>query len=151
MNTEFDAEEINLISLAQEYSSEEKARELLEAWRWPEGPFCPHCNAKEPYKLTPQSTSKKPGRKGLYKCRSKDCRKQFTVTVNSIFEDSHIPVAKWLMAIFILCSSKKAISSHQLHRMLKITYKSAWFMTHRIRFAMNEGCGVTHSPDPTPI
>jgi transposase-like protein len=137
MNTKFDAEELNLIKLAQEYSDEDKARELLETLRWPEGPVCPHCKAKEPYKLTPKATSKSPGRKGLYKCR--ECRKQFTVLVGTIFSDSHIPISKWLMAIFIICSSKKAVSAHQLHRMLGMTYKSAWFMAHRIRFAMVEG------------
>jgi transposase-like protein len=135
MNNNFDAEELSLIKLAKEYSDEDKARALLETLRWPEGAKCPHCKAKEPYKIVPGKGTKT--RKGLYKCRQ--CRKQFTVTVGSIFEDSHIPISKWLMAIFIICSSKKAISAHQLHRMLDITYKSAWFMAHRIRFAMNEG------------
>src|SRR5262249_351228 len=68
----------------------------------------------------------------------KACRKQFTVTVGSIFEDSHIPLHKWLMAIYLICSSKKGISAHQLHRMLGVTYKSAWFMAHRIRYAMTQ-------------
>jgi transposase-like protein len=136
-NQEFDAEELNLITLAQEYSDEDKARGLLESLRWPNGPVCPHCKAEKPYTLTPKPDSKKPGRKGLYKCR--ECRKQFTVLVGTIFSDSHIPISKWLMAIFIICSSKKAVSAHQLHRMLDMTYKSAWFMAHRIRFAMVEG------------
>jgi transposase-like protein len=127
-------DELNLVTLAQEYADEDKARGLLESLRWPHGAYCPHCKADEPYKLTPKPTSKRPARTGLYKCRT--CRKQFTVTVGSIFEDSHIPISKWLMAIFLICSSKKGMSSHQLHRMLKITYKSAWFMTHRLRFAM---------------
>ena len=137
MKTEFDAEELNLITLAQEYSDPEKARNLLETLRWPNGPVCPHCKAEKPYALTPKTESRRPGRKGLYKCR--ECRKQFTVTVGTIFEDSHIPISKWLMAIFILCSSKKAISAHQLHRMLGMTYKTAWFMAHRIRYAMGPG------------
>jgi transposase-like protein len=137
MKAEFNAEELNLIKLAQEYSDPDKARTLLESMRWPHGATCPHCKAKEPYKITPKETSKRPARQGLYKCR--ECRKQFTVTVGTIFEDSHIPISKWLMAIFILCSSKKGISAHQLHRMLGITYKTAWFMAHRIRFAMTEG------------
>jgi transposase-like protein len=132
--TEFDAEELNLITLAKEYSDEDKARSLLESFRWPQGPVCPHCKAEKPYTLKPNPESKRPCRKGLYKCRS--CRKQFTVTVGTLFEDSHIPISKWLMAIFILCSSKKAISAHQLHRMLGITYKTAWFMAHRVRYAM---------------
>jgi len=79
----------------------------------------------------------KPGRKGLYKCGA--CRKQFTVMVNTVFSDSHIPISKWLMCLFILCSSKKGISAHQIHRMLDVSYKAAWFMCHRVRFAMGEG------------
>lgn len=140
-NGAFDKDDLNLFTLAQEYSDADKARELLESLRWPNGPVCPHCandgKAKSIYALTPKSGSKRPARKGLYKCGA--CRKQFTVTVGTIFEDSHIPISKWLMAIFILCSSKKGMSAHQLHRMLKITYKTAWFMAHRIRFAMGEG------------
>lgn len=133
------AEELNLIKLAKDYSDEDKARELLESMRWPDGPICPHCKnsgteAKGVVKLTPKTTSKTPARKGVYFCGA--CRKQFTVTVGTIFEGSHIPISKWLMAMFIMCSAKKAISSNQLHRMLGVTYKSAWFMTHRLRFAM---------------
>jgi transposase-like protein len=111
-----------------------EARAYLEGLRWPDGPVCPHCGADKPYRL-----SRKPGskmRRGVLKCRS--CRKQFTVTVGTIFEDSHIPLNKWLMAIHLLCASKKGISAHQLHRMLGVTYKSAWFMAHRIRYAMEQ-------------
>ena len=127
-------DELNLISLAQEYSDNDKARELLESMLWPHGAYCPHCKADEPYKLKPKASSKRPARKGLYKCWT--CRKQFTVTVGTIFEDSHIPIGKWLMAIYLLCSSKKGMSALQLSRMLKLTYKSAWFMAHRLRYAM---------------
>lgn len=91
----------------------------------------------EPYKLTPKATSKKPGRKGLYKCKA--CRKQFTVTVLTVFEDSRIPLSKWLLAIHLLASSKKGMSAHQLHRNLGISYKAAWFMAHRLRYAMTSG------------
>jgi transposase-like protein len=135
------SEELNLVTLAQKYSDNEAARQLLESMLWPNGPVCPHCKntteQKGIYTIKPKLTSKRPARKGLYKCAA--CRKQFTVKVGTIFEDSHIPFGKWLMAIFLLCSSKKGMSSHQIHRMLKVTYKTAWFMTHRIRFAMNEG------------
>jgi transposase-like protein len=130
-------EELNLIKLAQEYADEDKARGLLESLRWPNGPICPHCqNAKEKPISTLRASPKsnRPVRQGVYKCGA--CRKQFTVTVGTVFEDSHIPISKWLMAMFILCSSKKSISANQLHRMLGITYKTAWFMAHRIRFAM---------------
>jgi transposase-like protein len=134
-NHKQDSEEINLVTLAQEYSSDRKARKFLESLLWPNGPVCPHCQFAEVYKLKPKATSKAPARRGLYKCAA--CRKQFTVTVGTIMEDSHIPICKWLMAIFIVCSSKKSISANQLHRMLKVTYKSAWFMAHRIRYAMS--------------
>ncbi|MBI3879409.1 MAG: IS1595 family transposase [Verrucomicrobia bacterium] len=134
-NAKFEAEELNLFTIAREYSDDDKARELLENIRWPNGPVCPHCGGKEAYRLTPRPTAKSPGRKGLLKCKA--CRKQFTVTVGTIFSDSHIPLGKWLMAIHVLCASKKAVSAHQLHRMLGITYKTAWFMAHRIRYAMS--------------
>jgi transposase-like protein len=114
----------------------DEAREQLEKLRWPNGPACPHCGGLNPYSIKGKPDSKRPARKGVYKC--KECRKQFTVTVGTIFEDSHIPLNKWLMAISLLCSSKKGISAHQLHRMLDMTYKSAWFMAHRIRYAMEQ-------------
>jgi transposase-like protein len=116
--------------------SEDEAREMIEALRWPDGAICPHCGADRPYSLKPRPTSKRPGRKGLYKCRK--CRKQFTVTVGTIFEDSHISLRTWLQAIHLLCASKKGMSAHQLHRMLDVSYKSAWFMAHRIRYAMTQ-------------
>jgi transposase-like protein len=116
------------------YLNEDAAREYLEQVRWPDGAICPHCNSVGAYKLQPKADSKKPVRAGVWKCKT--CRKQFTVRVGTIFEDSHIPLYQWLSAIQFLCASKKGISAHQLHRMLNITYKSAWFMAHRIRFAM---------------
>lgn len=138
MKDDFTTEELDLIELAREYSDADKARELLEHLRWPNGPICPHCRndgkAKAIYPLKAKATSKSPARKGVYKCGA--CRKQFTVTVNTIFESSHIPIATWLMAVFLLCSSKKSISSLQLSRMLKVSYKTAWFLSHRIRHAM---------------
>jgi transposase-like protein len=137
-NERLDADELNLIELAQQYSDNDKARELLESLRWPNGPVCPHCQndgkGKPIYQLAARATSKAPARKGVYKCGA--CRKQFTVTVGTVFEASHIPISKWMLAVFILCSGKKSTSSHQMHRMLKVTYKTAWFMTHRIRYAM---------------
>jgi len=132
-------EELTLKLLAKEYADESKARGLLEGMLWPEGPVCPHCknhHEKPIYKLQSGKTSKSPARQGVYKCGA--CRKQFTVTVGTIFEGSHIPISTWLMAIFILCSSKKSVSSKQLERMLGVTYKTAWFMSHRLRYAMME-------------
>lgn len=118
--------------------TEEEAREMLESIRWPNGAVCPKCGSdKGAYKLQSKPESKHKIRPGVYKCKS--CRKKFTVTVGTIFEDSHIPLDKWMIAIYLMNASKKGISAHQLHRMLDITYKAAWFMCHRIRFAMSEG------------
>jgi transposase-like protein len=125
--------EIDLIGLIQEIGDEKQARRYLEGLRWPNGPVCPRCGG-EGYALKPRAESKSPVRAGVYKCRK--CRKQFTVTVGTIFEDSHIPISKWLLAIHLMCASKKGMSAHQLHRMLNLDYKSAWFMCHRIRYAM---------------
>lgn len=123
--------------LAHEFQDEEKAREALESERWPDGPVCPHCGIiGEAYKLEMRHGAKTHARKGVYKCAA--CRKQFTVTVGTIFERSHIPLNKWLAAIHLLCASKKGMSAHQLHRMLGVTLKSAWFMAHRIRYGMTQ-------------
>lgn len=129
---------LDLSKLAKYFSDEDAARALLESMRWGQnGAVCPHCGGADPYKLTPKPSSTRPGRKGLYKCRA--CRKQFTVTVGTIFEDSHIPISKWLLALHLLASSKKGMSAHQLHRMLGISYKGAWFMAMRLRHAMSNG------------
>lgn len=117
---------------AAHFHDNDKAREHLEAIRWPNGPVCPHCGSTaQPYVL-----KGKAHRPGLLKCV--DCREQFSVTVGTVFERSKIPLSKWLTATYLLCSSKKGISSHQLHRTLGVTYKTAWFMTHRIREAMRD-------------
>ena len=112
------------------YSDANKAREHLEALHWPHGPVCPRCGTFDRItKLAGKST-----RPGVYKCN--ECAKPFTVTVGTIFEDSKIPLNKWLLAFRLLNSAKKGFSAHELHRDLGITYKSAWFMAHRIREAM---------------
>lgn len=122
--------------LAPQFRDEDAAREYLEKHTWPDGPVCPHCGlVNEAYKLTPKPGSKSAVRKGVWKC--KGCRKQFTVTVKSIFADSHIPLHKWLLAIHLMASSKKGISAHQLMRNLEIgSYQTAWFMAHRIRWVL---------------
>lgn len=128
----------------EHFHDEEAAFKKVEALLWPEGPVCPYCGCmgriyvlngvrSKPSKKNPEGIE----RFGLKKCG--DCRKQFTVRVKTIFESSHIPLHKWLQAIHLLCSSKKGISSHQLHRILEITYEAAWFMSHRIREAMRTG------------
>ena len=143
---------MNLADLMERFSTVDAARDYLEKQRWPEGPECPHCGlVGEAYKITPKPIPpvteyqtkaelkakrvRKP-RRGLWKCAG--CRKPFTVTVGTIFEDSHIPLNKWVIAVHLLCASKKGMSAHQLHRMLGVTYKSAWFMAHRIRYGMSQ-------------
>ncbi len=119
------------------FTDADKAREYLEAMRWADGVYCPHCGVVDnAAKLEPKPKAKAHARKGVWQCR--DCRKQFTATVGTIFEGSHIPLNLWFLAIHLMCSSKKGMSAHQLHRMLGVTYKSAWFMAHRIRFGMTE-------------
>lgn len=116
--------------------TEEKAREFLEATLWPNGPVCPHCKETNVYKMTHRVGSAYSSRKGMYRCHG--CGKKFTVTVGTIFEGSHIPLHKWLMAVHFITASKKGFSAHQLHRMIGVTYKSAWFMCHRIRYSMKQ-------------
>lgn len=113
--------------------SDEQCRDYLESMRWPDGPVCPKCGESEPYTINRKSRSKNKVTR-LYKCRA--CKRQFSPTVGTIFEDSKIPLQKWFAAIYLMCASKKGISAHQLHRQLDITYKSAWFMAHRVREAM---------------
>lgn len=125
---------LNLAVLSHLFVDEDKARAFLESKLWPAGPVCPHCACTDIYKLTAKPTSTKPVRPGVYKCKA--CRKQFTVRVGTIFEDSHVPLCKWLMALHLMTSSKKGVSSLQLSRELGITMKSAWFLSHRIREAM---------------
>jgi transposase-like protein len=112
------------------FQDEAAAYAWVEARVWPEGPICPHCGGTERIgKLQGKST-----RPGVYKCYQ--CRKPFTVKVKTVFEDSHVPMRFWLQAMYLLCSSKKGISSNQLSRTLGVTLKTAWFMSHRIREAM---------------
>ena len=117
---------------APRFKSETAARKHLEAIRWPSGPICPHCGGTE----RNSALNGDAHRPGLYFCG--DCRSQFTVTVGTVFEDSKIPLHKWVLATHLLCASKKGMSSKQLERMLGVTYKTAWFMSHRIRKAMEK-------------
>jgi transposase-like protein len=132
------------------FTDESKAREHLEEIRWPDGPYCPHCGEVEKvYRLNGKSH-----RAGLIFCNS--CEGSFTVTTGSVMESSHVPLNKWVLAYRLLASSKKGFSAHQLHRTLGVTYKTAWFMAHRIREAMREidpepmgGSGKTVEADET--
>lgn len=116
------------------YTDADKAREHLEAIHWPHGPICPHCGNVHPDRIT--KLEGKSTRPGVYKCN--ECRQPFTVTVGTVFERSKIPLNKWVLASHLMAASKKGMSAHQLHRMLGVTYKTAWFMAHRIREAMKE-------------
>lgn len=116
-------------------SDEKVCRDAMEQWRWNGNPVCPHCGEIKPYKLKDGKT---------YRCREKTCRKDFTVTVGTIFENSKIPLSTWIAAIFVITAHKKGISSLQLSRDLGITQKSAWFVLHRIRHIMGE-------PEPEPL
>jgi len=114
-----------------QHQTEEAARAWFERLRWPGGVVCPHCGTL--------GRAYARSRPGLYRCAEKECRKDFTVTTKSVMESSHIPLRLWAQAFTLLCSSKKGMSAHQVHRTLKITYKSAWFLCHRIREAMRSG------------
>ena len=117
---------------APQLCNEEAAIAYVEGQLWPDGPVCPHCGAvDQATRLKGKST-----RPGLWKCRV--CRKPFTVRMRSIFELSHIPLHVWLQAIYLICSSKKGLSTRQLHRILGGSLKTAWFLGHRIRHAMDE-------------
>jgi transposase-like protein len=114
------------------FHDEEAARKHMEAVRWPNGPYCPHCGSVEGITRL-QGASHRPG---LFQCNA--CRGHFTVTNGSVMERSHVPLAKWVLAFHLMAASKKGVSAHQLHRMLQVTYKTAWFMAHRIREAMRD-------------
>jgi transposase-like protein len=114
------------------FYNESEAYEFLDKLRWPNGPVCVHCKGTQKiYRFKPTRTGRK-----VLKCGH--CRKQFSVTLGTIFEGSHLPLTKWMGAYHLLCASKKGMSAHQLHRMLGVTYKSAWFMAHRISHTMKQ-------------
>src|SRR4051794_11402464 len=121
------------------FHDEDAARAWFEARIWPDGPFCPHCGEVERVTRM-RGTGGMKGtkhRQGAFQCNS--CREQFTVTVNTICERSKIPLSKWCLAIYLINSSKKGISALQMQRMMGSSYKTAWFMMHRLREAMREG------------
>jgi transposase-like protein len=136
-----------------QFHDEAAAFEYVEAAIWPNGPICPHCGGFERISAIAPNPAKRV-RIGLKFCGQ--CRKQFTVRMGTIFEESKLPMTKWLQAIFLMCSSKKGVSAHQLMRTLETTYKTAWFLAHRIREAMKPdhsepmgGAGVTLEVDET--
>lgn len=127
-----DAKKSNLSTLSR--MTEGEARAFLESIRWPNGPVCSHCGGTSATKMEGTTT-----RPGLYKCKTKDCRQSFTVTTGTIFERSHVEMRTWVLAFSLMCSAKKGLSAHQLMRTLGIkTYKTAWFICHRVRWAMTQ-------------
>ena len=121
------------------FNDEAAAWAHFEAIRWPDGPVCPHCGAVGAADKVIGATA----RPGLYRCH--ECVKQFTATIGTVYESSHIPMHKWMLATHLLCASKKGVSAHQLMRTLGLgSYRTAWFMAHRVREAMADH-------DPTPI
>src|SRR5580704_9999179 len=132
-----DKEDMTLIQIMDRFATDESAREHLEGIRWPKGVIvCPHCKCNDQSKFSSIKANRvSKVRAGLRYCSA--CGQQFTVTIGTIFEDSHIPLRKWLMAWYLICSSKKGISSLQLQRLLELgSYRSALFMAHRIRHAI---------------
>lgn len=116
------------------FQDETKAREALEAVLWPDGPYCRHCGNSHQDKIAKMEG--KSHRPGLYYCH--ECKGQFTVTVGTVFERSKISLTKWWMAAYLINSGKNGVSAHEIHRTIGVTYKTAWFMMHRLREAMNE-------------
>lgn len=131
-------ENLDLTQIMAHFATDEAAREYLETVRWPNGPVCPHCGNADPKVIYDLAANPAKGiRAGLRECG--ECGKTFTVTVGTIFERSHIPLRKWLVAWYMLCTSKKGVSALQIQRMLDIgSYRSAWFMMHRIRYALRD-------------
>ena len=124
----------SIIEIFQRFNTEEKCIAHFEHLRWPDGPGCPKCEGKNILRFQAEGKTQK--LRHLYNCR--DCEYQFSVTVGTIFHDSHLPLTKWFLAIYMICSAKKGVSAKQLQRELQITYKTAWYMAHRIRIAMQE-------------
>jgi transposase-like protein len=128
-------EDITLDTIMSKFSTDGQARKFLESWLWPNGPTCPRCKSNDPARIA--KANGKSAREGLYRCN--DCLRTFTATVGTIFEDSHIPIRKWIIALFLICSSKKGFSSLQMQRVLGLgSYHTAHFLTQRIRHTLKE-------------
>jgi transposase-like protein len=141
MKTKEPPKDLTLIQLFDRFGTDEKARKHLESVLWKDGAVCPHCQCKDQAKFSAIAANPdKKVRAGLRFCS--DCKSQFTVTISTVFEDSKIPLRKWLIAWYLICSSKKGISSLQLQRLLELgSYRTALFMAHRVRHALRDtGC-----------
>ena len=120
-------DDMNLVQLVAEFADEKKCREYLQGLRWPEGVKCPRCQSAKISRVL---------KRGQFDCDS--CRYQFSVTAGTIFNDSHLPLWKWMLAVYLMMESKKGISANQMKRTLKVAYKTAWYLCHRIRKAIEE-------------
>jgi transposase-like protein len=124
---------MNLPELIEQFRSEDKCREYLEDLRWPHGVYCPRCNCNSLSKIE---------KRNQWECNDTSCRYQFSVTAGTVFHDSHLPLWKWFLAIYLIGESKKGISAKQLQRTLGVSYKTAWYLGHRVRSAMEEDSPV---------
>lgn len=138
MKTKSPLKDLTLIQIIERFDTDEKARKHIEAMRWPHGVVCPHCQCKDESKFGEiAANAKAKTRAGQRWCSA--CNKPFTATIGTVFESSHIPLRKWLVAFYLICSSKKGISSLQLQRILELgSYRTALFMSHRVRFALKD-------------
>jgi len=126
--------QISIIEIFQRFNTEEKCIKHFEKIRWPKGLVCPRCGSKRIFKFKAEGKTGK--ERHLYECV--DCHYQYSVTTGTIFHNSHLPLTKWFLAIYMICSAKKGVSAKQLQRELDISYQTAWYMSHRIRLAMQE-------------
>jgi transposase-like protein len=122
-------EAIDLCELVERYGNDQQCRNYLEHLRWPKGIECPKCHGTKISSIL---------KRDQYNCDSESCGHQFSVTAGTVFHDTHLPLTKWFLAVYLLCQSKKGMSAHQIHRMLKVHYRTAWYLCHRIRYAMTE-------------
>src|SRR5262245_40732251 len=121
--------DMDLVQLAERFQSEEKCRQYLADLRWPDGVHCLKCGGSHVYNVRTR---------GRYECAAKSCRHQFSVTAETIFHDSHLPLWKWMLTAYLMCESKKSMSANQVKRTIKVSYKTAWYLCHRIRAAMKD-------------
>lgn len=120
---------LDLCQLIERFGDDQQCRNYLEHLRWPKGIECPQCHGTKISSIL---------KRDQYNCDSESCGHQFSVTAGTVFHDTHLPLTKWFLAVYLICQSKKGMSAHQLHRMLKIHYRTAWYLCHRIRHAVEQ-------------
>ena len=133
---------MKLIDVTKQFTTDDKCLDYIEKMRWPHGVCCVHCGVLNVSKITREKKGKNQ-RTRIYQCLEKECRKQFSATSGTIFNDSHLPLTKWFLAIAFICEAKKGMSALQVQRHLGVNYRTAWHLCHRIREAMQEGRGLT--------